>query len=265
MNSAVRSEEMIIGITPLGEPDAGLTLAVCRAGGLGVLDLGPGDRRAREALAQLRRTASGRFGVRVDARCRLTPADLAPDGPHTVVLAVAAAAGEAGAAWTIAGLAAHFRVLVEVTGLEDARDALRAGAHGLIARGTECGGRIGELSTFVLLQRLLAAPEVTRPVWACGGIGPRTAAAAVAGGAAGVVLDGQLALLAESALPEPVAAALRTIDGSETVVRAGHRVLLRRGPDAPCLAEGPGRRRWRRFWAGGIRVPNCFRWARTAS
>ncbi|WTV09028.1 SDR family oxidoreductase [Streptomyces sp. NBC_00046] len=227
-------------MTPLGEPDAGLTLAVCRAGGLGVLDLGPGDRRAREALAQLRRTASGSFGVRVDARCGLTPADLAPDGPHTVVLAVGAAAGEAGPAWTISGLAARFRVLVEVTDLEGAREALRAGAHGLIARGTECGGRIGELSTFVLLQRLLAAPEVTRPVWACGGIGPRTAAAAVAGGAAGVVLDGQLALLAESALPEPVAAALRTIDGSETVVRAGHRVLLRRGPDAPRLSEGAG-------------------------
>ncbi|MCX5166350.1 SDR family oxidoreductase [Streptomyces sp. NBC_00264] len=240
MNSAVRSEEMIIGITPYGEPDAGLTVAVGRAGGLGVLDLGAGDRRSREALAQLQRTASGRFGVRVDAHCRLTPADLAPDGPHTVVLAVAAAAGESGAAWTIAALAARFRVLVEVTDLEGARDALRAGAHGLIARGTECGGRIGELSTFVLLQRLLAAPEVTRPVWASGGIGPRTAAAAVAGGAAGVVLDGQLALLAESALPEPVAAVLRTSDGSETVVRAGHRFLLRRGPDVPRLAEGAG-------------------------
>lgn len=106
MNSAVRSEEMIIGITPYGEPDAGLTVAVGRAGGLGVLDLGAGDRRSREALAQLQRTASGRFGVRVDAHCRLTPADLAPDGPHTVVLAVAAAAGESGAAWTIAALAA---------------------------------------------------------------------------------------------------------------------------------------------------------------
>lgn len=133
-------------------------------------------------------------------------------------------------------------MLVEVTDLEGAREALRAGAHGLIARGSECGGRIGELSTFVLLQQLLAAPEVTSPVWACGGIGPRTAAAAVAGGAAGVVLDSQLALLAESALPEPAAAALRALDGSETVVLAGHRVLQRRGPDAPRLAEDAGPR-----------------------
>ncbi|MET8163819.1 SDR family oxidoreductase [Streptomyces sp. NPDC005329] len=242
MTSAVRSEDMIIGITPFGEPDAGLALAINRAGGLGVLDLGSGDRRTREALSRLRRASPGGFGVRVDAHCRLSPADLGPDGPHTVVLTTEAAqaartAEPEEAPWPIAGLSARYRVLVEVTDLAGARDALRAGAHGLIARGAESGGRIGELSTFVLLQQLLAAPEVTSPVWACGGIGPRTAAAAVAGGAAGVVLDSQLALLAESALPEPAAAALRTLDGSETVVLAGHRVLLRRGPDAPRLAQ----------------------------
>ncbi|MEU1191163.1 SDR family oxidoreductase [Streptomyces sp. NPDC005859] len=245
MTSAVRSEDMIIGITPFGEPDAGLALAVARAGGLGVLDLGSGDRRSREALSRLRRASPGAFGVRVGAHCRLAPADLEPDGPHTVILGSQAAqpstaADTEGTRWPIADLAARHRVLVEVTDLAGARAALHAGAHGLIARGAECGGRIGELSTFVLLQQLLTAPEVTSPVWACGGIGPRTAAAAVVGGATGVVLDSQLALLAESALPEPVAAALRTLDGSETVVLAGHRVLRRRGPDAPRLAEGAG-------------------------
>ncbi|MFG2944625.1 SDR family NAD(P)-dependent oxidoreductase [Streptomyces adustus] len=124
-------------------------------------------------------------------------------------------------------------MLVEVTDLEEARAAVRAGAYGLIARGSECGGRVGELSAFVLLQQLLAAPDVPLPVWACGGIGPRTAAAAMAGGAAGVVLDAQLALLTESSLPEAAAARLRSLDGSETVVLAGHRVLPHRGPDAP--------------------------------
>ncbi|MEU0673599.1 SDR family oxidoreductase [Streptomyces sp. NPDC006172] len=236
MTSTVRSEDMIIGITPFGEPDAGLALAVGRAGGLGVLDLGAGDGRAREALARLRRATPGGqdadtgYGVRVGPRCRLSPSDLEADGsrsaPHTVVLAE-------GAPWQISEVAAHHRVLVEVTDLAAARGAARAGAHGLIARGAECGGRVGDLSTFVLLQQLLSADELNLPVWACGGIGARTAAAAVAGGAAGVVLDVQLALLAESALPEPAAAALRTLYGSETVVLAGHRVLLRRGPDAP--------------------------------
>lgn len=235
MTPAVRSEDMIIGITPFGEPDPRLAAAVARAGGLGVLDLATGDRRAREALARLSRTAPGRpFGVRVGPPCRLDPADL-PSNPglHTVVLAQ-------DAPWRVPDVAARYRVLVEVTDLDGARAAVRAGAHGLIARGSECGGRIGELGTFVLLQQLLAAPDVQLPVWACGGTGPRTAAAAVAGGAAGVVLDTQLALLAESALPEPAAAALRSLDGSETVVLAGHRVLLRRGPDAPRIpADDP--------------------------
>ncbi|MFJ8105701.1 SDR family oxidoreductase [Streptomyces sp. NPDC096132] len=249
MTSAVRSEDMIIGITPFREPDAGLALAVGRAGGLGVLDLGPGDRRAREALSRLRRASPGAFGVRVGPGCRLTPAALTPAhpadpaapatggpgpaGPHTVVLA-------ADAPWPVAEVADRYRVLVEVTDLAGAREAARAGAHGLIARGAECGGRIGELSTFVLLQQLLAEPGLGLPVWACGGIGPRTAAAAVAGGAAGVVLDSQLALLDDSALPEPAAAALRAMDGSETVVLAGHRVLQRRGPDAPGVPDDAG-------------------------
>ncbi|MEU0373994.1 SDR family oxidoreductase [Streptomyces sp. NPDC006283] len=131
------------------------------------------------------------------------------------------------------------RVLVEVTSLDEALAAAQGGAHGLIARGSESGGRIGELSTFTLLQQLLSEPRLLLPVWACGGIGPHTAAAAVVGGAVGVVLDTQLALLAESGVAEDVAAVLRAMDGSETVVMNGHRVLPRRGPGVPPLPEDP--------------------------
>ncbi|MDG4863627.1 hypothetical protein P8605_36345, partial [Streptomyces sp. T-3] len=78
----------VIGVSPFGEPDARLATAVSRAGGLGILDLGAGDRRAREALALAREWAPGAFGVRVPAHCALLPAELAsPDGPHTVLLA----------------------------------------------------------------------------------------------------------------------------------------------------------------------------------
>ncbi|MFG2954107.1 SDR family NAD(P)-dependent oxidoreductase [Streptomyces sp. NPDC048291] len=230
MTSPVRAVDLIMCITPFGEPDARLATAVCAAGGLGVLDLGRGDRRTREALARLRRAAPGPYGVRVAAGCALTPDELGP-APDTVVRA-------AGAPWTVAELAPHTRVLAEVTDLTEARAAVADGAHGLIARGAESGGRVGELSTFVLLQQLLEATESAVPVWAAGGIGPHTAAAAVAGGAAGVVLDSQLALLAESRLPEATAAALRSLDGSETAVVAGHRVLHRRGPDAVRPPEG---------------------------
>ncbi|GAA1878911.1 type I polyketide synthase [Streptantibioticus ferralitis] len=193
-----------------------------------MLDLGTGGRRAREALADTSRWTTGaRYGVRVGTACQLAPTDVeAPEGagPDTVVLGV-------DAPWRTGEVAGRYRVLVEVTDLNQALEAVRSGAHGLIARGSESGGRVGELSTFVLLQHLLAEPAVSIPVWACGGIGTRTAAGAVLGGAAGVVLDTQLALLAESGLPQEAVAVIRSMDGSETVVIDGHRVL-RRGPVA---------------------------------
>ncbi|GGY01017.1 type I polyketide synthase [Streptomyces hiroshimensis] len=230
--------DVLIGISPFGAPDARLVAAFTRAGGLGVLDLGTGCRRAREELEQVRRwTAGRRYGVRVAAGCRLAPDDLAPgpagDGtaPHTVVLGV-------GADWPVRETAGAYRVLVEVTTVEEALAAVRAGAHGVIARGGESGGRVGPVGTFVLLQQVLGEPGVTVPVWACGGIGPRTAAAAVAGGAAGVVLDSQLALLAESGLGGRAAADIRAMDGSETTVVDGHRELLRRDPRAGRLPVG---------------------------
>ncbi|MFD5793955.1 nitronate monooxygenase [Streptomyces diastatochromogenes] len=230
MTSPVRAQDLILCLTPFGEPDAGPAAAACGAGALGILDLGDGDRRSREELTRLSRAAPGPFGVRVTGRCALDPGELA-GAPDTVVLAP-------DAPWDVGEAAAQYRVLAEVTDLAQARAAVRAGVHGLIARGAESGGRVGGLSTFVLLQLLLSEGGLGVPVWASGGIGPRTAAAAVAGGAAGVVLDSQLALLAESRLPEAVRAALRSLDGSETVLVAGHRVLRRRGPDAPPPPSG---------------------------
>ncbi|GAA1710370.1 hypothetical protein GCM10009765_69610 [Fodinicola feengrottensis] len=110
---------------------------------------------------------------------------------------------------------------------------MAAGAYGVIARGNEAGGEVGELSSFVLLQQLLADPRITCPVWVAGGIGPRTAVAAVVGGAAGVVLENQLALMPESELPDDVRSLLHGTDGSESVLVDGRRMMAPRG--------GPGR------------------------
>ncbi|PWG12724.1 polyketide synthase [Streptomyces sp. V2] len=222
MTPAVRPEDLIIGITPFGRPDALLALALARSGALGVLDLGEGDRTAREALERVRRAP---VGLRIGPHCRLAPADL-PDRDVTIVLAP-------GRRWEASP---RHRVLAEVTDLTQARAAIASGAHGLIARGCESSGQVGELSTFVLLQQLLS--EVGVPVWACGGIGPRTAAAAVAGGAAGVVLDSQLALLAESSLPDRLASLVRTLDGSESAVTDGVRAVERRGVRLPVGQDG---------------------------
>ncbi|MFI6943183.1 SDR family NAD(P)-dependent oxidoreductase [Streptomyces sp. NPDC050418] len=225
--------QTVIGVSPFGAPDVRLVAAVARAGGLGVLDLGGGGRRAREALALARAWAPGAFGVRIGAHPGLDPDELRdPAGPHTVLLAP-------DAPWGVPEVPAP-TVLVEVRSAAEAAHAVREGAAGIVVRGSECGGEAGELSTFVLLQQVVGEVGETVPVWACGGIGPRTAAAAVVAGAAGVVLDVQLALLEESDTDDMVARFLRTADGSESVVVEGRRVLDRRRPGlAPALRDQP--------------------------
>ena len=229
MNMLAR--DLVVGVSPFEEPNARLAVAVERAGGLGVLGLGRDAAGARRALADAVRWSRGRsFGVRVPAGCPLTPADLPPE-VDTVLLGV-------GAAWTVDDARrAGRRVLVEVTSRAEAHVAAAAGAGGLIAKGSESGGPVGDTTAFVLLQHLLA-DSLELPIWCAGGIGRHTAAAAVAGGAAGVVLDVQLALVRESVehLPAEVAAAISAMDGSETTVVAGHRVFTR--PDLPVARLG---------------------------
>jgi acyl transferase domain-containing protein/NAD(P)H-dependent flavin oxidoreductase YrpB (nitropropane dioxygenase family)/NAD(P)-dependent dehydrogenase (short-subunit alcohol dehydrogenase family)/acyl carrier protein len=216
--SRLQDRELVVGITPFEEPNAALAVALARAGSVGVLDLGRDHVQARAALADVCRWWSGTFGVRVPAGCPLSPTDL-PEQVDVVVHGV-------GSQWpAVPGR----RLFVEVTSVAQAHTAIRTGASGLIAKGAEAGGQVGLTTTFVLLQQLLADPLIEIPIWAAGGIGPHTAAAAIAGGAAGVVLDAQLALVAEADFPAEVAAAIRVMDGTETAVIGNHRLFTRPG------------------------------------
>lgn len=254
MSTAFGSGDLVVAINPCGavEPGPRIVAAARAGGGVGVLDLARGDRAALRALEQAASWSPAPIGVRVPPGCAATPADVwrvAGDRVNLVIL-------PAGAGWPLREIVGRYRVLVEVTGRAEAREAVAAGAHGLIARGSEAGGRAGELSSFVLLQQLLADEAVTVPVWVAGGIGPRTAAACVVGGAAGVVLDSQLALMPESELPEDVRAVIARMEGSETVLHDGVRGLRRDGrPDGtgellPVGQDGWLAAEFRRRWGG---------------
>ncbi|MFI5979442.1 SDR family NAD(P)-dependent oxidoreductase [Streptomyces sp. NPDC051555] len=224
------TRDLVVALSPFEEPNQRIVTAAERAGALGLLDLGRDPAAALRAFTELARLLGRPYGVRVPHGCPLGPADL-PAEVDTVLLAdPQAAPGD----WAGAGR----RVWAEVTGHGEAVAAVAAGAVALVARGHESGGRAGGSTTFVLLQHLLGDPAIAVPVLACGGIGPHTAAAAVAGGAAGVVLDAQLALTTEgeAALPAEVCDALRGMDASQTRLADGHRVYAR--PDLP-LPEGP--------------------------
>ncbi|MER6250449.1 SDR family NAD(P)-dependent oxidoreductase [Streptomyces sp. NPDC001584] len=232
------TRDLVVAVSPFEEPHPAVVIAAERAGALGLLDLGRDADAARRGVAEPGRRlgAGARYGVRVPAGCPLGPGEL-PAAVDTVLLADPAShTPERVAAWAAA--AGRPRVWAEVTGAAEARTAVAAGADALVAKGHEGGGRVGPATTFVLLQQLLGDPAVRIPVRAFGGIGPHTAAAAVAGGAAGVLLDVQLALTTEgeAGLPEEVAAALRAMDGSETRTADGHRVFARPDLTPP---EGP--------------------------
>jgi NAD(P)H-dependent flavin oxidoreductase YrpB (nitropropane dioxygenase family) len=106
-------------------------------------------------------------------------------------------------------------VVLEVHNLAGALAAQEAGFDGLVVKGHEAGGRVGDESAFLLLQRLHG--RLTIPYWVQGGIGPDTAAAAFLAGAAGVVLCEQLWLAAESPLEPAERRQWGGLDGSETV------------------------------------------------
>ncbi len=227
MSTGRAGYDRVIAISPVSTvaPSPRIVAAAAAGGGTGVLDLAAGDQAATRALRLAASWCTGPFGVRVPAGCGVTVEDIERAGDGRVGLAIL----EYGGPWAVRAAAERFRVLVEVTCLEEAAAAAAEGAHGLVARGMEAGGRVGELSSFVLLQRLLADPGLDLPVWVCGGVGPRTAVACVAGGAQGVVLDSQLGLMPESDLPDDVQAGLRRMDGSETVLSGQHRGVRRGG------------------------------------
>ena len=143
---------MVICLTPLERPDPGLVAAACRAGALGVLDLGVDRDAAVRALRALAGAAPA-IGVRVTDAI----ADIELPGYVTTIIAGDLASV---ARWAPTGR----RVLAQVTSEHDAHAAIAAGASEVIAKGCEAGGRIGDETTFVLLQRLVAVLDV--PVWA---------------------------------------------------------------------------------------------------
>ncbi|AJT42062.1 type I polyketide synthase [Psychromicrobium lacuslunae] len=220
----------ILAVSPFATPDARLVAAACNSGALGILDLGSAAEPAREALERLGRWTSEPFGVRVDSACALSSAEVFAQSAVAPSFLLLAAGPDQLPGWAPETLPDGVTVLVEVRDLAEALVAQSAQVSGLVARGSESGGLVGPLSSFVLLQQLLNAEEVLLPVWAAGGIGPNTARAASVAGAAGVLLDTQLALLSEADSSAALTALLSNLDGSETSIIDGYRVLRRRGP-----------------------------------
>lgn len=229
-----RAFEVIV-LTPAAMGDPALAIAAMRAGHLGVLNaelpLPPGALDAGIARLAATSAETGRgFGLALSDP--MEGATLvgrhAGQGLSTLILPASAAlaAPETLTAIRAAGVA----VLLEAIRW-DPRLAGPVAADGIIVKGHESGGRVGEATSFILLQQAIAGGAAQ--VFVRGGVGLYSTAALRIGGAAGVVLDDQILALRESTLPPGIGTVLSRMTGAETVLMEGVEGIAWRGMEQP--------------------------------
>src|SRR5215467_12578769 len=206
-----------IALAPMGGTAGGaLAAAVSNGGGLGLVGGGLGDRDwlARELPIVAERTAApwgvgflswsagvGAVEFALGYRPRAVMLSFGDPGPFIEPIRQAGAA-----------------LIIQVTDLDEAREAVDAGADFIVAQGTEAGGhgaRRGRSTLpFVPIVADLAAPT---PVLAAGGIADgRGVAAALALGAAGALLGTRFLATPEALGPPSVAKAVIDHAGEDT-------------------------------------------------
>jgi len=207
-------------VAPPGSRGIEVALAAARAGEIALVDLTSETQfHAFEAgFSQLHQVLGAGFGIRVETLLtdRLS-AFLSKRGVVVDLIIVRSGCGDlADPVSAVVSLRGHCRRLYcEVVSLDEGEQAQRAGVDGVVAKGNESGGRVGSKTTFVLLQSL--CPRLGIPVWAQGGISPRSIASCRVAGACGVLLDTPLALAEETTIEEPFRTLIAAMDGTETL------------------------------------------------
>jgi nitronate monooxygenase len=183
-------------LAPMGSISGGaLAAAVSRAGGLGIIGGGYGDRaQLVQELAAAGNTPVGVGFITWSLQKQPELLDLALErAPKALFLSF----GEL-APFAAKIKRANVPLIAQVQTLEQARRALDEGADVLVAQGTEAGGHGGTRATFPLVPAVVDVAAGT-PVLAAGGIADgRGLAAALMLGAAGVVCGTAFYASAES-------------------------------------------------------------------
>lgn len=268
-----------------------LVAAVSRAGGLGVFGLaGMGEDAVRQAVSRAVQLADGApVGVNVLISPAVPRPGADPDRvadvlgpirrdmglPHppppgpapATALQLVQAGLEAGATVVATGLGdpsvvagaardAGAPVIAMVSTVDDARRVVEAGAHAVVAQGSEAGGHrsnfevrgqgeVPLVGTMALVRQVVRAVDV--PVVAAGGIMDGAGmAAALALGASGVQLGTALLVAEEAGVPDGWRHRLRAARDDETIVTRALSGRPARGlPNALTRAlEGPGAMGW---------------------
>jgi len=229
--------------TPAGSDDTALAIAACRAGGVGVFNAESGTDPGRIPghLEFISRMTTGEFGLKLafwDERLVPCLTEYAQKGLRWLILDAGALSGCLEA---VAGLRQNgVHLLAELTTPDWPGHSLETAVDGLVLKGNESGGIVGENSSFILLQKWHRLSRL--PVFVRGGVTPLVAAACNVMGVKGCVLDSQVLLLDESPFARDLNPVLGNLSGTETAAignsREGRyfRFLVRPGyPEAQAL------------------------------
>ena len=212
-------EHPVVSAGMTGHTGGELVGAVSEAGGLGVIGASfvPED-QLRQIAARAREITSKPIGVnlllfatehRIDEVLQLEPAVFSTAWPRDDqdLAAIFARSHDRG-----------IRVMHMVPRVEDAVVAAEAGADVIVAQGNEGGGHVGEIATTVIVRQVAKAVAPI-PVLASGGFADGAGlAAALALGAAGVLLGTRFLATEEAPIPTAYKAALVASRGDDTIV-----------------------------------------------
>ncbi len=220
--------------TPAGFYDVTLAIAACRAGGIGIFntELCPDFDLISNQLDFLAQKTSSEFGLKLDCR-------------NKQLLDAALSYSQNGLKWLILDCdiisacrksliklrEKGIRILAETKTCKCGDESFVEIVDGLVLKGNEAGGFVGENSSFILLQKWFKQTDL--PLYIHGGLTPHVAAACSALGVAGGVFDTQVLLLEESPLAQTLRPFFENLSGNETIaagdgeVGAYFRLLVR--------------------------------------
>ncbi len=236
--------------TPAGSDDATLAIAACRAGGLGVLnaEFSTDQPKLIEQIHRLTRNSHNYCGLKLDILNNELVTAVEAYGAYGLnYLILEDDLVLPHREWISKLKKTGMTVLVEIRSFKPPEFSLDGLVDGVIVKGHEAGGLVGENSIFILVQKWC---KLTRlPIFVRGGLTPHTAAACAAIGFAGGILDSQVLLLQESPLVDELLPVIGKLSGYETVavgsVDTGEffRLLLRPNNEAAAkfIIEGEGK------------------------
>src|SRR5262245_457813 len=191
-----------------------LAAAVSNGGGLGLVGAGPGDRAWMDReLALVTERTDRAWGVGFLSWCAHPKAveHALAFGPHAVMLSFGDHRPLAEPV-----LAAGVPLIVQVTDIDEATQALDLGARVLVAQGAEAGGHGGRRATLPFVPVVVDLAGAT-PVLAAGGIADgRGLGAALVLGAAGALLGSRFQASAEALVAPEIAKAIVGGHGGDT-------------------------------------------------